>query len=220
MKMKFMSRYVLGVIFLCFVVTLGAHSHHRSHHRGVPRFTTPHDDVFVRPVPVGEAPTVVFYHPAKRPAAAGSNAFKRWVPIGKGKPPCGGKTIYLVQRENVKPAGGPDSLTLEIQVRRETHRIRVQSVQKVRLQNRNHHYVIYSSVGVDFHHSTTDKADKKTSHCVHKPKPKRKMKEPHNSRKQTAALRDTKGSPHRHKLKRHGDCGDHPLVGARFPRSL
>ena len=193
MKMNFMIRYiVVGVIFLH--ATLMA----QSHHRGMPRFTTPpDDDVFVRPG--GVSPTAVFYcgryHPAKRPAAADSNAFKRWVAIGKGKPPCGGKTIYLVQRQNVTPAAGTDSLTIEIQVRRQTNRIRVQSVQKLRLpsRSRNHHYVISSSVGgvvVEIH---ADKADRKTS----QPKPKRKMKEQHNSRKRAAASRDAKGSSHR-----------------------
>lgn len=214
MKMKFMIRIVVCVIFLHQHVTLMAH----SHHRGMPRrSTTQHHapvDVFVRPV--SEATTSGRYHPAKRPDAD----LQGWVPIGEGRPqhPCGGKTIHRVQRENITHAG-TDSLTLEIQVRRETNRIRVQSVQKVLLPSSTPHYVISSSVGVAFYQSTADdeeNADKKTSHCVDKPKPKpkRKMKAPHNSRKPTAASRDAKGSPHRHKLKRHGDCR------ARFPRSL
>ena len=218
--MNFMIRIVVCVIFLHQHLALMAH----SHHRGMPRrSTTQHHapvDVFVRPV--SEATTSGRYHPAKRPDAD----LQWWVPIGEGSPQhqCGGKAIPRVQRENITHAG-TDSLTLEIQVRRETNRIRVQSVQKVLLQSRTHNYVISSSVGVAFYQSTADKADKKASHCVHKPKPrpKRKMKEPHNSRKRTAAsrdARDVRGSSHRHKMKRHGDCGDHPLVGARFPRSL
>lgn len=190
--MKFMSRYVVGVMFLSFLATLAAH----SHHRGMPRFTTPHHDrgdVFVRPVE--EATTVFYsgrYHPEKQPADD-----SKWIPIGK--PQCvriqnKGKTI-LIYQSCVQPAkvSGADRFSLTLEVRRETHPARVQSVQKLSVRSRNHHSVIYAAVDgavVEIH------ADRKTSHCV-KPKPKRKMKEQHNSRKRAAASRDAKGSSHR-----------------------